>query len=205
MMMMLKYLKYCISSLSVAVLFCSCTSDYTKMVKEELAKGVRNDSLLFGIRLGDTRNDFYGKCFDLNKQRLVAQGPGNSSVQYLFKDSLYHSDPRDMRLLFFPTFDKNETIAEMQMELSYLGWNQANRSYQSDSLLIKSLKILKDWYGGNDFVYANVDDEKIPVKVDGNRRIVLRIKDKQSVQVKVQDLLHPMFMHSITKEKSKSE
>ena len=103
MVIMWKSIKYLISSVCVAVIVTSCLqSEYTRLVNAELQKGTRQDSLLFGIRFGDTRQDFYGKCFDLNKQRLVTQGPGNASVQYLFTDSLVHNRPTQLRLLFFP-------------------------------------------------------------------------------------------------------
>lgn len=198
MMMTLKYLR---SLASVVALAISCTacfqSDYTKLVKTELEKGVRQDSLLLSIRFGDTRNEFYGKCFDLNKQRLVTQGPGNTSVQYLFTDSAVHKKPIQMRLLFYPEYDEKEAIVEMDMELSYPGWAPWNRALQSDSLKVKAMQLLMHWYGGNEFVTANVNDKPMSVKVDGNRRVLIYIKDAQSVAIKVQDILHPKFKHSI--------
>lgn len=171
-------------------------SDYTRLVKSELEKGVREDSLLFGIRFGDTRNDFYGKCFDLNKKHLVTQGPGNVSVQYIFTDSAVHDKPTQMRLLFFPDYDEKETIAEMDMEFSYPAWAPWNKSFQSEQLKEKTRELLMHWYKGNDFVTAEVDDAPMLVKLDANRRVLLYVKDAQSVSVKVQDILHPRFRHS---------
>ena len=168
------------------------------MVLEESARGIRQDSILLGINFGDSRNDFYGKCFDLNKEQLVSQGPSNSSVQYLFTDSLVHEKPQEIRLLFFPTFDKNDKIAEMNLELSYMAWAPWNEGLQSDSLKGKVMDLLVTWYGGNNFVLARVHGEEIPVKVDGNRRILIFLKDRQSVTVKIQDIQHPKFKHSET-------
>ena len=60
------------------------------------------------------------------------------------------------------------------------------------------------WYGGNDFIIVKLSDADTPVKVDGNRRIMVRIKDAQSVLVKVEDILHPKFKHSVqVKERTK--
>jgi hypothetical protein len=188
----------------LGVFFSGCIqSDYTKLVKSELAKGIRQDSLLLGINFGDTRNDFYVKCLYLNKQQLVREGPGNSSVQYLFNDSLVHTKPAEIKLLFMPTFDKNETIAEMNMEFSYLAWAPWNREYQSDSLKVKVMELLMHWYKGNDFVTATIKESEVPAKVDGNRRILVFIHDQQRVVVKVQDILNPMFRHSITTDQEK--
>lgn len=197
---MLKYLKYPGSLLVAVALFGCFQSDYTKLVKSELSKKIRQDSLLLGIWFGDTRNDFYGKCFDLNKQRLVTQGPGNTSVQYIFTDSLVHNTPTELRLLFFPTFDENDVIAEMNCELSYTGWAPWNKQLQSDSLKGKAMEILMQWYKGNEFVTAEVNQEDLPVKLDGNRRVLVYVKDRKNVIVKIQDILHPHFKHSVSTE-----
>lgn len=172
-------------------------SDYTEMVLSELDKGVRQDSILLGIRFGHTRNDFYGKCFDLNKQKLVSQGPSNSAVQYRFIDSLVHEEPTELRLLFYPSFDKNDIISDIDYEFSYMAWAPWNKKFQADSLKPKVMELMKVWYKGNDFVIAHAGDQDIPVKVDGNRRLMVFIKDKQTVLVRVQDILHPKFKHSI--------
>lgn len=189
-----------------AIVICSTAclgcfqSDYTRLVKSELSKGERKDSVLLGISLGETRNVFYGKCFDLNKLKLITPGDGGTFVKYMFTDSLFHDKPTEVRLLFYPTFDQKDVIAEVKMDFSYLGWAPWNRQLQSDSLQEKVIKILMHWYGGNDFVKAHVDGAEMPVKVDGNRRMIVGVKDSQSVEVKVQDLLHPYFMHSITQK-----
>jgi hypothetical protein len=196
-MMNWKYIKWSISLLLLAIIFSGCfQSDYTKLVKSELAKGIRKDSVLLGINFGDTRQEFFGKCFDLNKQHLVTQGSKGLAVQYLFKDSLFHSEPTDIKLLFSPFFDEKEVIAGMDLEFSYLAWAPWNRHLQSDSLELKASNILMHWYGGNKFITAKVGDKNVPVKLDGNRRIMISRPDTQTVVVSIQDILHPKFKHS---------
>ncbi len=198
-MMNLRFLKYSISLILVGLGLSGCfQSDYTKLVKAELDKGIRVDSLLLGINFGDTRDEFYGKCFDLNKQQLITQGPGGATVQYLFKDSLVHESPTDLRLLFIPVFDQNDVIIEMNLEFSYPAWAPWNELYQSDKLKEKVLKLLQHWYKGNEFITAEIDNNKVPVKLDGNRRMLVYLKDTQNVVVKVQDILHPRYRHSIS-------
>jgi hypothetical protein len=190
----LRYTKYVISAVVIALLFSSCESDYTKMVKSELAKGVRKDSTLLGIRLGENRNDFYGQCYDLNRQQLITAGEENS-VQYFFTDSLVHSQPTKLKVLFVPAFDNKQILTNLDLKVTYAGWAPWNRQLQADSLEDKLKKLFVAWYGGNHFVDAKIGEEKIPVKVDGNRRIVLYRKDPQTVLVKFQDILHPKFKH----------
>jgi len=198
-----KFIKYLVSIILIGTLFASCVqSDYTKLVKSELAKGIRRDSLLFNIHFGDSKEDFYGKCFDLNKQGLVTEGPGNAWVQYFFRDSIASKKSREIRLLFMPQYDSTTSISEMRMEFSYSGWAPFNRDFQSDSLQGRAKKLLMKWYKGNEFIKTEINNKDIAVKVDGNRRILVHIKDPQSVAVEMQDILNPLFAHSITsKEK----
>jgi hypothetical protein len=196
------YSKFVItSSFFCALIICvSCNqSDYTKLVKSELSRDVRLDSLILGINFGDSRDEFYGKCFDLNKQQLVTQGPSGATVQYLFTDSVVHSRPTPLRLLFIPAFDGDDKIKEMNLEFSYIAWSPWGEEYQSAKLLGEVQKILMIWYKGNPFIAVNVDGKEFPVKVDGNRRLAVYIKDDQNVVVKIHDILHPAYKHSISK------
>lgn len=188
-----------ISLFLLAQLLVSCfQSDYTKLVKSELAKGVREDSILLGIQFGDTREMFFKKCMELNKRKLATQGPSGLRVQYIFTDSSIHKVPTEIKLLFSPNFDDKNIISEINLEFSYTGWAPWNRHLQADSLEPKLLKILDFWYGGNKFIIVDVGDSKIPVKLDANRRLMLKKLDTQTVLVKVQDILHPLFRHSIS-------
>ncbi len=197
-----KSVKYPISILILGSLLSSCESDYTKLVKSELAKGIRKDSILLGTRFGNTRNEFYGKCFDLNKQHIVTEGAGYS-IQYLFTDSLVHRHPTQIKLLFVPAFDDKEILTNMDLKFSYAAWAPWNRPLQSDSLENKIMKLLMVWYGGNKFVTADVGDTKVPVKLDGNRRVLVYREDPQNVIVRIQDILHPKYKHSIDVEVKK--
>lgn len=204
MKMMLKFIKYPISAAIALALLTSCESDYTKLVKAELAKGIRKDSVLLGINLGNTRNEFYGRCFDLNKAHLITPGT-SGTIQYVFTDSIVHKKPQEIRLLFVPAFDDNDVITNIDMKFNYTGWAPWNRALQSDSLEVKLKQLLMRWYGGNDFVMAHVQETDIPVKVDGNRRLMVMIYDPQSVVVHAQDILHPKFRHTMPGEDKKAD
>jgi hypothetical protein len=178
----------------VTLVLVGCQSDYTRTVKEELAKGVRQDSLLLGVKFGDDREDFYGRCYDLNRAKIIDQGVG-FSAKYIINDSMTQTPPRDIALLFYPKFDSSNIINGLDMEFRYPGWNSGIRNTQSDSLMTHVQKILLKWYKGNDFVIAKIDGKDTPVKVDGNRRMMMKIEDEQRVLVHIRDLLHPMYRH----------
>ena len=157
-----------------------------------MAKGIRHDSLFFGIKLGDNREDFYGKCFDLNKQKLVTQGVG-FSVQYDFIDSLTQKKPMPMRMMFYGEFDSLNVMKGMNMEFTYPGWTPGFAGLQSDSLAKHTAMLLKKWYGGNDFVEVKMEQQDVPVKVDGNRRIMIIMEDQHRVLVRIHDMMHPDY------------
>jgi hypothetical protein len=199
MMMPLKSLNFWIKFFLPILILQSCIqSEYTKVVKEELARGVRMDSLVFGINFGDSRDEFYGKCFDLNKKELVTQGPKGATVQHLFTDSLLHNTPTPMRLLFIPAFDEKDKIIEMNLEFSYVAWAPWNENLQSNFLKDKVLELITLWYKGNSFISVEIKGQQTPVKLDGNRRMIVYIKDEQNVVVKIHDILHPKYRHSVS-------
>jgi hypothetical protein len=179
-----------------------CQSDYTRMVKEEMAKGVRYDSVLLGINFGDSNHDFFGRCYDLNAAGVITQGTG-VSVRYVLSDSVDTSLAAPLAIDFYPTFDQNFKIAELRLKFGYVGWNGWNKSLHSDSLRLKVMSLMKEWYGGNDFVIARLDSTELPVKVDGNRRIIVSILDASQVEAQIQDIMNPMFMHSIYRKEEK--
>jgi hypothetical protein len=149
-----------------------------------------------GINFGDSQKAFRDKCFALNRQHLTMEGPG-FYVQYLISDSTLHKKPAVIRLLFRPSFDENDMIVDMDMKFSYPAWAPWVRQYQSDSLKVKVTQLLERWYRGNKFVTAHVKKNEIPVKVDGNRRILIFEDEPQTVVVKVQDILHPKYKETI--------
>ena len=201
MMMNWRFLKLSGSIIALSLLVSGCfQSDYTKLVKSELAKGIRMDSLVFGINFGDTNDEYFGKCFDLNKQHLVTNGPNSGTVQYFFSGSLVNDKPTTIRMVFIPVFDKDNKIIEMNLEFSYPSWAPWTEEYQSDKLKEKVLQLLMLRYKGNEFVRATINGKEYPIKLDGNRRMVVYIKDEQNVVVKIQDILHPKYQHSITKD-----
>ncbi len=171
-------------------------SEYTKMVKSELAKGIRRDSILLGINFGDSQSIFREKCLELNKQHLTTQGEG-INIQYLLIDSMSSNVPLTVKILFRPEFDEKETLAAVELKFSYLGWAPWNRNLYSDSLKRRVINWLTTWYKGNKFVTAHANKSDIPVKVDGNRRILVYEDQPQYVVVRVEDLTSPSYRKSV--------
>lgn len=203
--MHLRFLKLPVSLLVLMILVSGCfESEYTRLVKAEMKKGIRYDSLLMGLKFGDTRNHFQGVCFDLNKAGKISAGV-SGTIQYIIKDSLTHLGHPDIRLLFVPGFDKQDKIVNLDLKFTYTGWAPWNKSLQADSLAVVVQKIIMKWYGGNQFIIAKLNGEEIPVKVDGNRRMSLFIQEPSDVIVKQHDIFHSRYKHSIFREESEGK
>jgi hypothetical protein len=176
--------------LTAAISFCSCSyfggSEYSRLVKKELAKGTRSDSLFMGIYLGMTSKAFYSHCWDMNKKGLFTNGSNNTSVLYkIDKDLKYKAS-----MNFYPDFYEDKVFS-MWASFEYDAWAPWNKQLQADSLLPDVLKLYKKWYPeGNNFItITNKERGTIYVKVDGNRRITIGRFDDRMVKVDYTDLL----------------
>ena len=168
----------------------SCKSEYTKMVEKELDSGITNDSLIFGMRMGQTRKDFFSVCWDLNKQKLISEGPGNLTAKYTESEELAEDKLFRKEMLFYGIFDEKDTMRGMDMTYHYLAWSPWNKRYSSDSLAEDlKLKYQKE-YPGNGFIEIDLDLPKYKAfaKIDGNRQILIYPKSEREVAVKIEDL-----------------
>lgn len=184
--------------LLVAMGSCSKKSRYEKMVSEGLASGVRHDTLFLGLSLGMASKDFYSKCWKLNKQGLIRQGSGNSTVLYELKGEL----KSDVDVNFYPTFFKDR-IYEMPVKFQYKAWAPWNKQFSSDTLQVELKSLFEKWYGpGFMTIYSDTKGTAY-VKVDGNRRISI-YKD-QTIDGAVWALYTDMSVEQQAEESRKKE
>lgn len=176
-----------ILSLSALLLinFGCVKSEYERMVDSELAKNVRYDSLFLDLKFGMTRKEFYASCWEMNKEGLIMQGPGNLSVQYVIDTTQVR---HRMFMRFYPNFSE-ERIYEMPVEFTYEAWAPWNKSLSADSLLLDVKNLMNTWYEGEFRSFTSKDDNlTVWLKVNGNRRIRMYIKSISTVKVEFLDL-----------------
>jgi hypothetical protein len=147
---------------------CSPNARYKRMLKRELASGVRYDSLFMGLYFGMTQKDFYMHCWKLNRDGIIKQGPSNTSVEYLLKKELKY--PGTMN--FYPGFVDSK-IAELPVKFVYTGWAPWNRKLSSDSLQLDVLQWFKKMYGDDFMEVGHPEKGTAFIKVNGNRRITI--------------------------------
>jgi hypothetical protein len=136
------------------------------MVKAGLESGERHDTLYLGLYLGMTSEEFYKKCWEMNKQGLIRQGSGNSTVLYEMNDELKAT----VSVNFYPNFMEDK-IHEMPTKFQYKAWSPWTRQYSADTLQLELVDLFKKWYGGGFIKLENDLKGDAYVKVDGNRRI----------------------------------
>jgi hypothetical protein len=164
----------------------SCQSQYDQTVKKEMASGRSIETLKFNLAFGDTKKEFFAKCWELNKKGLIKQGPKNQYVAYELKKkgapSITH--------LFYGIFNEEQKMVGLDMEFSYDGWSPWTPELQSDKLLFVAMDTLKNWYPGNDFFLLKNKKLKTNtyVKIDGNRQIIIHTQGDKDVKVTLEDL-----------------
>jgi hypothetical protein len=167
------------------ILLVSCQSDYTKLVKKELASGIKHDTILFDLSFGNTRKEFYQICWDLNKNGIATHGENNNYVKTILglKDTL--NKVKKIKLMFYARFSKKDIIRGLDMKFTYTAWAPWNKELTAEKLLPSVKDTLLKWYPGNPFLKLKQD---ILVKVDGNRQIQLKIASDREVSVLIEDL-----------------
>ena len=170
-------------ALVLLTLATACHSEYHQRVEEELAKGVRQDSLFLGITFGMSPKEFFAHCWELNKQGLIHEGAQNMTVMYEVEDL---KEPATMN--FYPDFYEDK-IYEMPVTYAYKAWAPWNKELFADSLQQDVLKLYKKQYG-NDFIAVEHPKKGVAyVRVDGNRRISIFKENDTQVKVLFTDLL----------------
>lgn len=189
--MCMKEIKWLLYLLIIATSLGSCKSEYQQYVDSELAKGIQQDSLIFGMRMGQTKKDFFEICWDLNKRQLISQGTGNTSALYITdRDEEGQNTQLSKEMLFYGIFDENDVMRGMRMSYYFLKWAPWNEDYQADKLLLHLREVYLTEYPGNDFIEIDIKESEHAalVKIDGNRQILMYTKNDKDVVVKIEDL-----------------
>jgi hypothetical protein len=156
-----------------------------------MAKDIVNDSLIFGMKFGQSSQLFYDQCWRLNNKKIITHGPSNKFVQYELPVKKGDSTKNAMTMLFYGIFNKEKIMTGMDMKFYYVAWSLWNKSLQSDKLVPVVKDSLRSWFPGNDFITfpAKNTEGLIHVKVDGNRRIIIEpLKNTKDVDVRIDDL-----------------
>ncbi len=186
------HLKIILYTLTLS-LFLACNSEYEQKVKQELATGVTYDTLLFDLKIGESKKEFFAKCWDLNKQQKISQGSGNKYAKFYMEPISKQDSTKKVEVLFYGMFDKKDIMYGMDMKMGFTAWAPWNKELYSDKLIsYMKTKYMND-YGKNAFIEIDINEKtKAFVKVDGNRQILMFPIDDHKIAVKITDLSHKL-------------
>ncbi len=146
---------------------------YLKWEKQELATGLRYDSLFMGIYFQMPQKKFREHCYQLNLDGKFKQGGKKNTIWVEYKMEEEMDYPAAIN--FYPTFE-NDVITEMNAAIYYDDHAVFRDGiFESDSLLMDVLNLMDEWYGKG-FVLIKSPvfyQEDVYVKVTGNRRITV--------------------------------
>lgn len=169
--------------LGVVMMGCS-KHPYREMEERELASGKRYDSLFLGLSFGMERKVFFDRCWELNKQTIIKQGPGNNTVEYHITENL----KQKAVALFYPSFHEGR-LYELPMTISYEAWAPWNKDLCADSLQLDAIGLLENWYGKGFVEILHPSGKKAFAKVNGNRRISITAINDREIKVLFTDLM----------------
>lgn len=159
--------------LSLILIGCTRSNEakYKSYEKNELAKGIRQDSLFMGLYLKMPLKEFRTYSFDMNIKGKFKQG-GQKSPNWVQTELEEMSYPAT--LTFYPQF-KEDSINKMNAAIYYENAIYKDGIFERDSLMLDVLNLLDKWYGGETFKIKSPKfyKEDVYVKVNANRRITI--------------------------------
>ena len=173
-------------------LACEIESEYSKLLKKELKSGKSFNDLVLGLKIGQTKDDFFEICAELNKKKLITSGARNLYPEYILypKDSVENG--KKIRMSFMGIFDNDRIMKGMDIRFNYYSWIAWREEYNSDNLIDEIKDTLQLWYPGNNFIEIDLKlDSKnnlAYVKIDGNRQITMYKIDGRDVAVIIEDV-----------------
>ena len=176
----------------VFFLFLSCQkeSNYSKVLKRELESGKVYNDLIFDLKIGQTKDDYFNICYELNKKKLITSGGRELSPEYIMYPKKENKNSKKIKMSFFGIFDKNNIIKGLDLRFNYYTWSPWNKELHSNYLIEEIKDTLLLWFPGNNFFKLNLKKEKefAYIKIDGNRRIRIYKVDAKDVAAKIEDI-----------------
>ena len=171
----------------ILTLFVSCKKNpYVILERDEIASGVRYDSLFLGVKFGMSSKEFYSHCWDLNKKKIITNGPTNRSVRYQIPTE---SVGQNIEMLFYPVFN-NDSVYEINATFSYTGWAPWNKETSADYLMDEIIELLSKWYNTDFYeIKGPKNKSKLYATVNGNRRITISQVSDREIRARLTDIL----------------
>ena len=172
------------------ILNCQQESKYSKTLKKEKESGKIFNDLIFDMKFGQTKDDYFNICYELNKKKLITSGGREFSPEYIMYPKKENKNSKKIKMSFNGIFDKNNIIEGLNLRFNYYTWSPWNKDYNSSYLIEEIKDTLLVWFPGNDFFKLDLKDKEnfAYIKIDGNRRIRIYKIDAKDIAVKIEDV-----------------
>ena len=184
-----------INKLSLVIIFgmlifgCKNQSEYTKVLKRELENKSEFNDLIFDMKIGQSRQDYFDICYKLNQKKLIVSGERSLNPELTLKSKDDSVKGGNIKMSFNGIFNEEQIMRGIEMRLYFTGWSSWNKDLSSNNLLVQLKDTLIGWFPGNDFFKVNFENNlSAEVKIDGNRRILAYVVNSKDVAVRVEDM-----------------
>ena len=169
----------------ILIVGCQKKSEYSTILTRELEKKNEFNDLIFDMKIGQSRQDYFDICYQLNKQKKIISGERSLNPELILESKDDSVKGSNIKMSFNGIFNEKKIMKGMEMRFYFTGWSTWNKDLSSDNLLVQLKDTLREWFPGNDFFKVNFENNlSTEVKIDGNRRILAYLVNSKDVAVK---------------------
>ena len=171
------------------IVSCQRKSEYSTILTRELEKKNEFNDLIFDMKIGQSRQDYFDICYQLNKQKKIISGERSLNPELILKSKNGSTKGSNIKMSFNGIFNEKKTMRGFEMRFYFTGWSNWNKDLSSENLLFQLKDTLRKWFPGNDFFKVNFENNlSAEVKIDGNRRILAYKVNSKDVAVRIEDM-----------------
>ena len=173
----------------ILIFGCQKKSEYSTILTRELEKKNEFNDLIFDMKIGQSRQDYFDICYQLNKQKKIISGERSLNPELILKSKNGLTKGSNIKMSFNGIFNEKKTMRGFEMRFYFTGWSNWNKDLSSENLLFQLKDTLRKWFPGNDFFKVNFENNlSAEVKIDGNRRILAYKVNSKDVAVRIEDM-----------------
>ena len=173
----------------ILIVGCQKKSEYSTILTRELEKKNEFNDLIFDMKIGQSRQDYFDICYQLNKQKKIISGERSLNPELILKSKNGLTKGSNIKMSFNGIFNEKKTMRGFEMRFYFTGWSNWNKDLSSENLLFQLKDTLRKWFPGNDFFKVNFENNlSAEVKIDGNRRILAYKVNSKDVAVRIEDM-----------------
>jgi len=155
-------------------------SEYDQLLAKESKSGDTHNSIFDEFELGMSLDSFYDICRAGNADGTYTNSPENWVVREFKQDST------TLQFTFFPGVNDG-IIYRMPIDITDKSWAIWNKETHSDKVISKVLTWAESSYGEDFISIENENGQEIFADIDGNREVLIGIKDDKTVSMIVTD------------------